>query len=154
MKKDTLEQLEVFRRQQEEAERKALEEANAGGPPVEDAPLWVAGARKRKKTEKDGGLLKGVKLRKASSSADAGTEGKKVGEEQARGKQPAKELHSSTSPSPATASTPDPKSIDQKVEGCPKKTSPAKASTSSVAVSQATKTPLLGLGYASSDEED
>lgn len=68
VKKDTLEQLDLFRKQQEEAERKALEEENNGPPATEDAQ-WITSGRKRKKGP-EGGLLKGVKLKKAASSSD------------------------------------------------------------------------------------
>jgi hypothetical protein len=58
VKKETREQLELFRQQQEDAERKALEQVQ-----------WAAPARKRKKGP-ESTLLKGVKLRKSSSTAE------------------------------------------------------------------------------------
>ena len=69
--KETLEQLDAFRKHQEEEERKLLEKDNA---PItvsaEDAAQWSSVGRKRKKVnEKETGLLRGVKLRKASSGA-------------------------------------------------------------------------------------
>lgn len=48
MKKETREQLEIFRRQQEEAERKTLEDDNTEVL-KEDQVQWVAPGRKRKK---------------------------------------------------------------------------------------------------------
>lgn len=68
VRKETLEQLHLFRRQQEEAERKALEEENVEAP-KEDRGQWAAVGRKRRKGPETG-LLKGVKLRKSSSAAD------------------------------------------------------------------------------------
>ena len=68
MKKETREQLDLFRRQQEEAERKALEDENTDAP-KEGQVRWAAPGRKRKKGSETG-LLKGVKLRKSSSAAE------------------------------------------------------------------------------------
>jgi len=68
VKKDTLEQLDLFRKQQEEAERKALEE-ESNGPPVAEDAQWIASGRKRKKGP-EGGLLKGVRLKKTTSNFD------------------------------------------------------------------------------------
>jgi dsDNA-binding SOS-regulon protein len=66
VKKETREQLELFRRQQEEAERRALEEDNTEAP-KEDQVQWAAPGRKRKKGP-DSTLLRGIKLRKSSSA--------------------------------------------------------------------------------------
>lgn len=65
VRKDTLEQLDAFRRRQDEAERKLLEDAPE--PVREEEAHWVNQSRKRKKGPE---LLKGVKLRKASSATD------------------------------------------------------------------------------------
>jgi hypothetical protein len=80
VRRETAEGLELFRRQQDEADRKAR-----GGEGVEDAApaaeeeQWVAGGRKRKRVkEKEG--LKGVKVRRSSSGVGVGAvspEGKK-----------------------------------------------------------------------------
>lgn len=73
VKRETREGLEAFRKQQEEADKKSREaEGRSGvieGSPVAEEEQWVAGGRKRKrKAEKE--VLKGVKLRRASSSID------------------------------------------------------------------------------------
>lgn len=83
VKRETAEGLELFRKQQEEADKKAR--AGEGQDTTEastaaEEEQWAAGARKRKRTkEKEG--LKGVKIRRSSSTAEAGTasspEGKK-----------------------------------------------------------------------------
>lgn len=75
VKKETAEQLEIFRRQQEEADKALLREAtksedtdplgNSGGLPSSESQ-WAINARKRKRT-KDKEALKGVKLQKSSS---------------------------------------------------------------------------------------
>ena len=74
VKKETTERLDVFRRQQEEADKALLSEA-AGTSDVIPLGLassesqWAINASKRKRTkEKEG--LKGVKLRKLSSTSE------------------------------------------------------------------------------------
>ncbi|KAL9100247.1 MAG: hypothetical protein Q9163_004354 [Psora crenata] len=73
VKRETTEQLDAFRRQQEEADR-ALREGEQGkeveeaGSPTALESNWAVGAKKRKRVkEKEG--WRGVKLRKSSSSA-------------------------------------------------------------------------------------
>ncbi|PVH72944.1 hypothetical protein DL98DRAFT_469841 [Cadophora sp. DSE1049] len=74
VKKETAEGLAVFRQQQEEADKKARTGSNAGateeGSSIAEEDSWVAGGRKRKRTkEKEG--LKGVKIRRASTSIES-----------------------------------------------------------------------------------
>ncbi|KAA6407057.1 MAG: hypothetical protein FRX48_09123 [Lasallia pustulata] len=75
VKKETKEQLDLFRRQQEEADKALLDAAGndspatpaaAGRPPAEESQ-WAVNARKRKRA-KEKEVLKGVKLRKSSTS--------------------------------------------------------------------------------------
>jgi hypothetical protein len=68
VRKDTREQLDAFRRQQEEAEQKKLE-VESKDAPAEDIAQWAAPGRKRKKGHETS-LLKGVKLRKPSSAPE------------------------------------------------------------------------------------
>jgi hypothetical protein len=69
IQKDTLEQLDQFRKHKEELERQELVKANTDKPVDEDAEQWKLSARKRKKGPGvDGGLLNRVKLRKTSTS--------------------------------------------------------------------------------------
>ncbi|KAF3040929.1 hypothetical protein E8E12_007334 [Didymella heteroderae] len=127
VKKETREQLELFRRQQEEAERKALEEDNEEAP-KEDQMQWAAPSRKRKKAP-ESSLLKGVKLRKSSSA----TNEKKTADTASDEK---KSIGDAANPSAAKPT--------------------ASASTAS-AVAPPSKAPAafaLGLGYASSDNDD
>lgn len=81
IKEETREQVDMFRTQQEEARRQALE-VESLEPSVEDEGVWATKSRKRKKAP-DGGLLRGVKLRKASSavSQPISIEGSKIEEE-------------------------------------------------------------------------
>ncbi|KAF2447903.1 hypothetical protein P171DRAFT_341697, partial [Karstenula rhodostoma CBS 690.94] len=68
VRKDTMEQLDAFRRRREEEKRKALEAEAPEDTKEEEAQAhWVAHGRKRKKGPE---LLKGVKLRKTSEAAD------------------------------------------------------------------------------------
>jgi hypothetical protein len=148
VKKETAEQLEAFRRQREEAERKALEEANARATiaPVEEAPLWVAPGRKRKKSEKEGPLLRRVKLRRGSSGAGAASpDAAKVGKAE-------------TSSSSAQISSKDRMDTTQlKNADAEEKSRPTESVKATAAASpkgQPPKKVALSLGYASSDEDD
>ncbi|CAD6583411.1 MAG: hypothetical protein ASARMPREDX12_001268 [Alectoria sarmentosa] len=78
VKKETSEQLDLFRRQQEEKDKELLEggeevDGKAGSPTAgESQPPWAVNARKRKRAkENDRAGLKGVKLRKSSSTGEA-----------------------------------------------------------------------------------
>ena len=64
VKKQTIEQLSAFKRQQEEAERTANQQANVDMPETIEA--WTAGPRKRKKGRES--TIGGVKLRKSSTT--------------------------------------------------------------------------------------
>ncbi|KAI9876614.1 MAG: hypothetical protein M1830_006051 [Pleopsidium flavum] len=76
VKKETIEQLDLFRRQQEEADKAWLAEAAdgsgtnvvAGSSSIEEEQ-WIVNGKKRKRA-KDKQVLKGVKLRKTSSTSD------------------------------------------------------------------------------------
>lgn len=76
VKVETSEQLELFRRQQQEADKGPLEESgdatNTAGSPVDERSetQWAVNARKRKRLKDDKGL-KGPKLRKSSSTSEA-----------------------------------------------------------------------------------
>jgi hypothetical protein len=83
VRRETAEGLELFRKQQEEADKKARigdeQRPDETSTAAEEAQ-WVAGGRKRKRAkEKEG--LKGVKIRRSSSAVDAesaaSSEGKK-----------------------------------------------------------------------------
>ncbi|KAL3420795.1 hypothetical protein PVAG01_07240 [Phlyctema vagabunda] len=70
IKKETAEGLALFRRQQDEADKQAR--ATEGLPEGVESPVaaeeqWVAGGRKRKRT-KEKEVLKGVKIRRTSST--------------------------------------------------------------------------------------
>lgn len=117
VRKDTLEQLGDFRKRQEEIERKALE-AEAPEIVKDEEAHWVAHGRKRKKGPE---LLKGVKLRKTST-----TDENKGGEEKKSAPPPAQPTSKAAATKPTSASPP------------PMPSNPVS----------------LGLGYASSDDDD
>ncbi|KAF3053211.1 hypothetical protein E8E11_011755 [Didymella keratinophila] len=130
VKKETREGLELFRRQQEEAERKALEEDNERTP-KEEQVQWAAPSRKRKKGP-ESSLLKGVKLRKSSSATDKKDAADRTGDKKKATVDAAGS--SAVKPTATTATTADAAVVAP----------PPKAPT----------TLALGLGYASSDDDD
>ena len=80
VKRETMEQLEAFRRQREETEkvfssgnRDSEQSPLAGksGSPTAEEEQWVLSGKKRKKG-KEKEAMRGLKLRKASSSGDKG----------------------------------------------------------------------------------
>ncbi|CAF9926406.1 MAG: hypothetical protein ALECFALPRED_003435 [Alectoria fallacina] len=78
VKKETSEQLDLFRRQREEKDKELLEggeevDGKAGSPTAaESQPPWAVNARKRKRAkENERAGLKGVKLHKSSSTGEA-----------------------------------------------------------------------------------
>lgn len=76
VKEETREQLEVFRKQQEEADKKAIDASGgdgggetAGSPTGESSETqWAVNARKRKRIKEDN-RLKGGKIQKSSSAS-------------------------------------------------------------------------------------
>jgi hypothetical protein len=133
VRKETSERLELFRQQQEEAERQALEDENVNGP-KEDQVQWLAPARKRKKGP-ESSLLKGVKLKRSSSATENKEEtGKRSGE--------------STVEQNAT-------SVDPVKELATKSLTAAPVKPSSTSTTPKPSNALsLGLGYASSDDDE
>ncbi len=81
VKKETSEQLDLFRRQQEEKDKELLEggeedDGKAGSPTAgESQSSWAVNARKRKRAkESERPGLKGLKLRKSSSTGEVPAE--------------------------------------------------------------------------------
>ncbi|KAL5116718.1 hypothetical protein ACEQ8H_005330 [Pleosporales sp. CAS-2024a] len=131
VKKDTRERLEAFRRQQEEEARIALEKEGADGS-LEEQVQWSAPPRKRKK-DPESGLLKGVKLRKVNSTP---------AENDAK--------HESDVIAKAIPTLAPPECVTAK-----KVSIPAGRSTSVAAsAKKPTNVISLGLGYASSEDDE
>lgn len=79
VKRETTEQLDIFRRQQEEADKAILEDSGEAddskvdgkaGSPEAGESQWGVNARKRKRAKGKEGL-KGVKIRKSSSTLES-----------------------------------------------------------------------------------
>jgi len=153
VKKETAEQLEVFRQQREAAEKALLDEAEneqKGNPRTVSSPdqeTWATSGKKRRRVkEKD--ILMGTKLRKFSSSAGKDSPEKplmKVGTEDGtdlteRHKEP-------TEPA---------EPVDVKSKSVSQKQSSFASRVTSKTLALATTTPAtsaLGLGNYSSDED-
>ncbi|TGO42991.1 hypothetical protein BHYA_0004g01180 [Botrytis hyacinthi] len=148
VRKETAEGLELFRKQQEDADKKARAADDDGAQTQDGSPVrgdeWGTTGRKRKRT-KDKEVLKGVKVRRASSSA-----------EQASSSTPAKDL--STKPAKddsdsIATSTKPPASKDSAKISDPK---PAKVAPEPVAAKKPPPPPSnkgLGLVDYGSDED-
>jgi len=127
IKKETLEQLDLFKSQQEEIKRQDLEMESLE-PSGEDQGVWATKSRKRKKAP-DAGLLRGVKLRKSSSAASQPT----VVDEPKAKEEIAQQITSQVT--------------------SPRQLSTSKSSSGS-SYEKPRNGVSLELGYASSDEED
>jgi hypothetical protein len=139
IRKDTREQLDSFRKQQEEAEKAALagEETT---PAVEEEQLFTAGRKRKKGKEKE--PLRGVKLRKPSTTSEQPSPALKA----AFKPQAEKKEASAASASPVgvfKSKGPNPSGSD-KGQKSPSASPPAAAAKSSI----------LGLANYSSDEGD
>ncbi|EMD91282.1 hypothetical protein COCC4DRAFT_30565 [Bipolaris maydis ATCC 48331] len=142
VKKETTEQLHLFRRQREEAERKArgLEEESAEPTQEHGAEQWAAAGKKRKKGP-EVGLLKGVKLRKSSSISEEQKPAEKSQSTKETTQQNTTDISSQTNTKANTTSSAKPPV--------------ANVQPSTNASASKTGNPLsLGLGYTSSDDED
>lgn len=140
VRKETLEQLDLFRRQREEAESKSLEEQVVDVPGQDDTQ-WTAPGRKRKKGPETS-FLKGVKLRKTRLTLEEN--------HKAEGRAPQKKgsLLSTSKEVGVEANDKDMFKSSFQSPTVKDKLSPAVPSTKPANVLS------LGLGYASSDEED
>ncbi|TGO24492.1 hypothetical protein BPAE_0101g00100 [Botrytis paeoniae] len=141
VRKETAEGLELFRKQQEDADKKARAADNDGAQTQDGSPVreddWGTTGRKRKRT-KDKEVLKGVKVRRASSSTSTKDLPTK----------PAKDDSDST----ATSTKPPASKDSAKIPG-PK---PAKVAPKPVAVKKPSPPPSnkgLGLVDYGSDED-
>ncbi|RAL65216.1 hypothetical protein DID88_001322 [Monilinia fructigena] len=148
VKKETAEGLELFRKQQEEADKKARAAENDETQTLEASSVredeWGTTGRKRKRT-KDKEVLKGVKVRRASSSVE--------------------QLHASPKDSSTKLAKDESSAVvtnakSHKSKGSPKfsDNQPAKVSPKPVAVKEQPPSPPakkgLGLVDYGSDEDD
>ncbi|KAI9762688.1 MAG: hypothetical protein M4579_000306 [Chaenotheca gracillima] len=157
VKKETTERLDIFRKQQEEADKLRLQDeqprqSETGGSPDPDEEQWTTTGRKRKKSrEKDS--LRGFKLRKASSANEppamlkpqrATTSEGSGGVAQSSTERDAKLPLESKDKNLTPDHTPNPSALHVK---------PASRPDQSTDSSKATP-GLLGLAYDSDEEED
>ncbi|KAF7912869.1 uncharacterized protein EAF01_001890 [Botrytis porri] len=148
VRKETAEGLELFRKQQEDADKKARGADDDGTQIPDGSPVredeWGTTGRKRKRT-KDKEVLKGVKVRRASSSAEQAPSSTSTKDLSTK---PAKDNSDSTAPS-----TKPPASKDSAKISDPK---PAKVAPKPVAVKKPSPPPSkkgLGLVDYGSDED-
>ncbi|KAI9849517.1 MAG: hypothetical protein M1837_004137 [Sclerophora amabilis] len=156
VKKETTEQLGIFRRQQEEADKARLADepvtsSETGGGLDDGEEQWVTTGRKRKKG-KEKEALRGFKLRKSSSTSE------KPGPQEIEATNPAEGSHKGPEtiqeaavPRSLKASAPQP------VTNSPKDIQNTKVpsnATESIPGGTKPATTLLGLTYSSDEEED
>lgn len=143
VKKETKESLEAFRRQQELADKKLGGDASSADVEQEQ---WTTGPRKRKRA-KEKEILKGVKLRKSSST----NERPAVSDPSTNSASPTDGSHHSPKISPPTSKAPTPiKAVESREankvqpETKPEATDPKKPAGGGLAL----------VAYGSDDEDD
>lgn len=143
VKKETAEGLELFRKQQEEADKKARAAENAETQTQEGssvpADAWGATGRKRKRT-KENDVLKGVKVRRASSSTEQTPTSSR--------RPPIKSTEDESSPVARNIKAPMPTDANAS------KVQPAKVVAEPAAVKKSPPKKSLGLVDYVSDEDD
>lgn len=142
VKKETAEQLELFRRQREEAEKAHLEDTTADVAPAAEGEDWRIGSRKKRR-EKGGLLVSGRKRKSVGEDTDP----KETGTNKKAKENVEKEDKISSSKETGSAETPKQPEADKSTNV---------ASQNPVAPQrQATKPPAPSLGLAgySSDSE-
>lgn len=161
VKKETREQLDAFRKLQEDAEKKAVagqDGEDAGDVGTADAETsWALGPRKRKKGKERGGVLGGIKLRKAESGEFGGDGG---GGAKATSSSPPKEDKDGKDTEASSRTPAESKSPEQaeRASSASNKQDAGKTDTHGPQPvepkSAAQPPPSLGLVAYSSDEED
>ena len=161
MRKETSELLELFRKQQEAADKAVVlgddlgDEKAAGTPPREEGQRedWGVGGRKRKKgpgRDRQGVVLKGVKIRRVSSSVESDPD---------KSKPDGLIKHYLDGAAKRASSTKYPSAvIETTLESEPRPTATSSVMNNScIASTEARKVPLattLGLGYGSDSDND
>lgn len=130
IRKETREQLDSFRKLQEEAEKAALLGADTDGPVAEEEQLFATARKRKKGKEKE--PLRGVKLRKSSSTAEQPEPDRKIA-----GKPQEKKMVS-----------------QEEDEKKPQESNKKPQEENRKPLEEKKKPPMLGLGNYSSDEDD
>jgi hypothetical protein len=152
IRKETIEQLDLFRKQQEEAEKATLAEQSIGDPPGEEEQ-WVISERKRKKG-KNKEAPRRVKLRKSSTSEQALPASKAALSPEAPPPERAKPTAMQVKPVETAKAVASPTKVIPKQNQQAKAQSPAKELPSASPQPQHPKPLALGLANYSSDEDD
>lgn len=152
IRKETIEQLDLFRKQQEEAEKATLAEQSIGDPPGEEEQ-WVISERKRKKG-KNKEAPRRVKLRKSSTSEQALPASKAALSPEAPPPERAKPTAMQVKPVETAKIVTSPTKVIPKQNQQAKAQSPAKELPSASPQPQHPKPLALGLANYSSDEDD
>lgn len=150
VKKDTADQLEVFRKQREEAEKALLEDGSANVIPAAEAEDWKIPGRKRRREKKKDSLIPGKKRKSTAEGTgeDSPPTGKKM-----EGNQPTTEGEKSTGPAKSGPAAPR-----QEPQSSPGSNNPGKPAESTKATSSKPTEPpkpaaSLGLADYGSDSE-
>lgn len=148
VKKETVEQLEAFRQQREEAEKALLEDTSPDVRPSAEGEDWKIPSRKRRRDKKDV-LLPGKKRKSTSESVSENT----AEAEQKSNSKPAEKGRISTSDSGPKAPAPDHSKPNKPEETSkqPDNTKPAK--TDQAEAKQAAQPAPLSLGLANYDSD-
>ncbi|PYH64753.1 PSME3-interacting protein [Aspergillus vadensis CBS 113365] len=144
VKKETAEQLELFRRQREEAEKTLLEDTSADVAPAAEGEDWKIPARKRRR-EKSKDLLIPGKKRKSLGGDTTGKSSKEHSTDKESGKDD-KSVHE-TKPEPTQKKPEESKQADT-LPGASKPVQDSKPSPKQTASNAAAKAPSLSLGLA------
>ncbi|KAI6802911.1 hypothetical protein KC332_g7108 [Hortaea werneckii] len=162
VKKETREQLDAFRKLQEDAEKKAVagqEGEDAGDAATADVDTsWALGPRKRKKGKERGGVLGGIKLRKAESADTAGGGGGGEGEKSTSSSPPKDDKDrkdtEASSRTPAESKGPELTEPPLSASNRPHTGKEVEHESQQVEAKSAAQAPSLGLVAYFSDEED
>ncbi|KAI9656784.1 MAG: hypothetical protein M1821_003423 [Bathelium mastoideum] len=153
VQKQTLEQLELFRKQQDQSQKVELTESQES--PVAQEEHWAAGPRKRKRGKE---AIPGVKLRKSSSGAQDKEGGSSESSDKVGLSKTTPENPGTSSPSRAQnlqTSTIPSNSRDSSTKLATQKAASKDQSETSAKISSSNDVSVgLGLGNYSSDEDD
>jgi len=145
VKKDTAEQLEVFRKQREEAEKALLEDGSANVVPAAEGEDWKIPGRKRRREKKKDSLIPG---KKRKSTAEGTSEDSPQTEKKAEGSQPAMKEEQNTEPVSAKSGPAAPQKEPQLSPGSNKPGKPAEGTKATNSKPPEPPKPAASLGLA------
>lgn len=150
VKKDTADQLEVFRKQREETEKALLEDGSANVVPAAEGEDWKIPGRKRRREKKRDSLIPG---KKRKSTAEGIGEDSPQTEKKTEGNQPSTKEEKNTEPVPAKSGPAAPQKEPQSAPGSNNPGKPAAKTTNSKPPEPPKPAASLGLAYYGSDSE-